>query len=406
VLIPAIAEPDLATDEPTTLDHLADVVEELEVFEREMASVSASMLGYPESQAFGYPAVLQRLLAYNLDNLGSPWSPEPLLYGVNSTRFERRVIDWFADLYQLPADQVWGCVTSSGSQGNLHGLYLAREAHPDGIVYYSGAAHYSIAKAARLLRIPTQVVPAQANGEYDYAALDAALAAHPDRPAIINVTLGTTVTGALDDLDHITAILTRHRIEQVYLHVDAALSGMILPFLDDAPVISFSRYPIDSVAVSGHKFLGAPFPCGILIARRHHAARIRADVAYIGALDETIDGSRNGQAPVYLWHALTTRGAGDGFRAEVATCRANAVYLQARLTAIGVPCSLNEHSITVVLPEPPERVVRTWSLARHHGHAHVITVPSATRTTLDAFVTDLHSALQQIDPPVTGRAQP
>jgi len=367
------------------------IVLELETFERRMAHAAETLLGYPESQDFAYPDVLLRLMRYNIDNLGSPWSPTPLLYGVNSTAMERRVIEWFGDLYHLPRTDLWGCVTSSGSQGNLHGLYLGRERHPDGLLYYSAAAHYSVAKAARLLRMPSHVVPTQANGEYDYAALDAALAANRHRPAVISLTLGTTVTGALDDLSRIVALLRSHRIERSYLHVDAALSGMVLPFIDGAPSLCFTQHPIDSVAVSGHKFLGAPYPCGVLVARREHAMAVRAEVDYIGALDETIDGSRNGQAPAYLLHALMTRGAQDGFRREVATCLGNARYLRARLTSIGVPSSINDHSLTVVFPAPSDELVRRYSLARSGGQAHVVTVPSATRDKLDAFVRDLQA---------------
>ena len=57
-----------------------------------------------------------------------------------------------------------------------------------------------------------------------------------------------------------------------------------MPFIKKAPRVSF-RKPIGSVSVSGHKFIGAPVPCGVVITRqkvcvlhlptRDHYAHIR-----------------------------------------------------------------------------------------------------------------------------------
>ena len=46
------------------------------------------------------------------------------------------------------------------------------------------------------------------SGEIDYDELRDALAANSARPAILNVNIGTTVRGAVDDLDRVLQILT------------------------------------------------------------------------------------------------------------------------------------------------------------------------------------------------------
>lgn len=45
------------------------------------------------------------------------------------------------------------------------------------------------------------------SGEIDYDELCSQLAANAARPAIINVNIGTTVKGAVDDLDRVLDIL-------------------------------------------------------------------------------------------------------------------------------------------------------------------------------------------------------
>eukprot|EP01050_Picozoa_sp_SAG11_P015654 SAG11_NODE_2054_length_3878_cov_1.867161_1_plen_72_part_00 len=50
---------------------------------------------------------------------------------------------------------------------------------------------------------------------------------------------------------------------------------MMMPFVDWAPEVSFKK-PIDSIAVSGHKMLGCPMPCGVALTRKTHVQKVRA----------------------------------------------------------------------------------------------------------------------------------
>ncbi|MBL8159550.1 histidine decarboxylase [Candidatus Saccharibacteria bacterium] len=364
---------------------MEEVQARLDAHKKLLKEKASKLLGYPESMHFDYKP-LYAFMDYNIDNLGDPFSD--LIYGVNSTGFEREVIEYFAKLYHIPMERAWGYVTSCGSEGNLYGLFLGRELYPDAILYYSADTHYSVAKAGRLLNMSKVAIESQSNGEINYEALERAILLHPLNPVVICANIGTTVTGAIDDVDKIVEILKRNNIKNFYIHCDAALSGMLLPFMDDAPQISFEK-PIGSVSISGHKFIGAPYPCGIVVARKEHVEHIQTQIEYIGALDDTIGGSRNGQAPIFLWYELQTRGANDGFRKEVKRSLMLADYLYSELKKMGYPCAKNPHGITVVFKEPSEQMIRKWSLARQNGRAHVITVPSASRSKIDAFLKDL-----------------
>lgn len=39
-----------------------------------------------------------------------------------------------------------------------------------------------------------------------------------------------------------------------------------IPFVKRAPMVTF-RKPIGSISVSGHKFVGSPVPCGVVMTR-------------------------------------------------------------------------------------------------------------------------------------------
>jgi histidine decarboxylase len=112
-------------------------------------------------------------------------------------------------------------------------------------------------------------IPTLPMGEINYDILADTISKNMDKPVILNVNIGTTVKGAVDNLDRILRMLKQLNVprERYYIHCDGALFALMMPFIDYAPEVSF-RKPIDSIAVSGHKMLGCPMP-----AASHSRAR-------------------------------------------------------------------------------------------------------------------------------------
>ncbi|XLS72939.1 hypothetical protein HN51_029804 [Arachis hypogaea] len=71
------------------------------------------------------------------------------------------------------------------------------------------------------------------SGEIDCADLKASLLHHKDRPAIINLNIGTTMTGVVDDIDLVIKTLEKSGFsrDRFYIHCNGALFGIMLPFL-------------------------------------------------------------------------------------------------------------------------------------------------------------------------------
>jgi histidine decarboxylase len=210
---------------------------------------------------------------------------------------------------------------------------------------------------------------------------------HRDTPAIIFLNIGTTMKGAVDDLRGIQAVFKELAVHQHYIHADAALSGMILPFVDEPQPWNFA-HGIDSISISGHKMIGCPMPCGVALAKKKYVERIARSVEYVGTLDTTLSGSRNAMAPLMLWYQLHTLGI-DGLRARVRACLEMAEYALERLRAIGWEAWRHENSVTVVLRRPSDAIARKWQLALQQEWAHVITMPHVTRERIDRLVEEL-----------------
>lgn len=291
-----------------------DETEILKAYDNLLKQRSSVHFGYPYNLMYNHEELYQ-FMKYSINNLGDPFITSN--YGVHSRQFECAVIDFFASLWRIDPGDYWGYVTTCGTEGNLHGILLARECHPDGILYSSKETHYSIFKAARYYRMDAKAIPTLPQGEIDYDILAAEIEKNIDRPVIINVNIGTTVKGAVDNLDRILRILNNLHIprERYHIHCDGALFAMMMPFVDFAPEVSF-RKPIDSIAVSGHKMLGCPMPCGVSIARKEHVKKVEQRIDYLNSVDTTIMGSRNGQTALYLWYSLRKKGL-SGIKRDV-----------------------------------------------------------------------------------------
>ncbi|MCY4576833.1 MAG: histidine decarboxylase [Candidatus Kaiserbacteria bacterium] len=365
------------------------VTKRLAAKKREMKRLVRSFLGYPSNAQFEYSALFD-FLRYPINNVGDPYDDSSYLLGTRE--FEQEVLAFFAQLYKIPESNFWGYVTNGGTEGNMHGLFLARELYPDSVLYFSADSHYSITKIARVLRMEAVVVPATSEGTMDLQQLAVLLRDRQGRTPIFSLNIGTTMKGGIDSIDAVLAVLHTHGVRDYYIHCDAALYGMLLPFLEGAPVVDFTK-PIDSVAISGHKFIGSPVPCGVSLTKKEYVERITRPIEYIETLDTTISGSRNAFSPMVLWYAIQKRGY-DGFKKEANTCIAHARYLHDRLVGIGYSACLNDFSNTVLFEKPPAAIRERWQLATQNDRSHVVVMQHVTKKVIDRFVRDLQKCVR------------
>jgi histidine decarboxylase len=210
-----------------------------------------------------------------------------------------------------------------------------------------------------------------------------------DRPVVLALTCGTTLKGAHDDIAAALAALDEAGYDRArrFVHIDGALNAMVLPFAMEAPAAiqpSF-RMPIDSLSTSGHKMVGTPMPCGVLIARKPHVERIAAAVSYLRSNDTTLMGSRNGHAVLAVWDRVMRHGVA-GFTRDVADCLSRTDRLVAALRQLDVPVLRNPFSLTVLFPKPSEAIVRKYQLACDKARAHAIVMPNVDDPLIDRFL--------------------
>ena len=358
---------------------------------------------------FGYPANQESALQdfyewyvstgmdrVNLNNAGDPMTDDPWI--MSTQAFEREVIEFFTPLYGFDADDVWGIVTHSGTDGNNHGIYfgandLFNRTGKQAVVYVSDEAHYSNMRICDLQNLEVKLIKSDAMGRMIPEELEAAL--DTTRPALMVYAMGSTFKGAIDDMEALNEVLAKHPGLAVYRHVDAALFGGYLPFTQYKKMVSSKDMHFESIAVSGHKFFGIDSPSGLfLCTRKVYDNQNNYNVTYLNSNMKMINCSRDAVQPLKFWWLIQKVGY-DKWSEQANGMMECTAYLQQELTKINWPCWRNEFSNTVFFKRPSPEICSKYHLALGYDEnfggelAHMVVMQHVTKAKIDGFIKEL-----------------
>jgi histidine decarboxylase len=157
--------------------------------------------------------------------------------------------------------------------------------------------------------------------------------------------------------------------------------------MDNAPLFDF-RLPVGSISVSGHKTVGSPIPCGVVIALKNNVDKLKRHVELLNVHDTTTSGSRNGHTVLFLWYAIKKLGF-HGLRTMVDQCVDVTEYTLRRLQELPWKAVVGEYSTTVIIKRPSHALVEKWQLAAEKDIAHILILPHITKKQVDELIEDL-----------------
>jgi sulfinoalanine decarboxylase/sulfinoalanine decarboxylase/aspartate 1-decarboxylase len=172
-----------------------------------------------------------------------------------------------------------GTFASGGSMTNLMSMIMARDAISETVkntgvrsemmVYTSADSHYSIPKNASFCGIGrNQVRYIKTNKKGQINVLDLARQVEEDiqqgfTPTLVNLTAGTTVLGAFDDVRAVQNICSKYNI---WLHLDGAYCGSVLFSRKYRHLIDGVEL-VDSFSFNAHKMIGTPLTCSLIVVK-------------------------------------------------------------------------------------------------------------------------------------------
>lgn len=234
---------------------------------------SPNFFAYFPANASG-PSILGDLVSSGLGVQGMIWATSPAC-----TELETIVLDWLADMLQLPGkfksnSQGGAVIQDTASSAALSAVLAARElstnyssndAGCDGnlVAYVSSQTHSSVEKAVKIAGI--------GKNNLRLIGVDNKLAMRVDlleasikkdlqdgkKPFFVCATIGSTSTNAIDPIVEIGRLCQKHGI---WLHIDAAMSGTAAICPEYRWLINGVEYA-DSFSFNPHKWMFTNFDC-------------------------------------------------------------------------------------------------------------------------------------------------
>ena len=323
-------------------------------------------------------------------NLGDPG----LFAG--SRRLEQEVVRKLADL--LNGENSVGFIVSGGTEANLLALLAARNSsnvsNPEVILPES--AHFSFDKICNILKLKPV-----------HAELDAAFRVKPksvercitENTVAIVGTAGTAELGAVDPICKLSEIALVH---DIYLHVDAAFGGLVIPFFEpaerDALEFDFRLEGVKSVTVDPHKMGMSTVPAGgILFRDQTFLEHIRTETPYLTeAAQYTFVGTRSAASVAATWAVFESLGR-EGFRKTVRRCMALTKLLSKGVEALGLKLVAQPTMNIMAFRSPNSKKTaetlrkRGWfvSYVSRLDCVRIVVMPHLRRKHVQAFLTDL-----------------
>jgi tyrosine decarboxylase/aspartate 1-decarboxylase len=260
---------------------------------------------------------------------------------------EELLVERLGTLMHLP--DAGGYATSGGTESNIQAFRIAKKQKPvkSPNVVVPASSHFSFMKACDILGLEARTVPLDSQFRMDAEALDGLV--DNNTVALVGV-VGTTEYGMVDPIARLSEVAEDR---DVFLHVDAAFGGMVVPFLDRPVPFDFRLPGVDSISVDPHKMGMSTIPAGCLLTRDPACfACLNVDTPYLTVKREcTLAGTRPG--------------------ASVACPRA-------------VTPDVNVATFSC------DRVPAGWRVSRtRNGHMRIVCMPHVTRDVIEQFLKDI-----------------
>ena len=330
------------------------------------------------------------------------------------------------------------------------------------VAFYSHETHYSIMKAMEAMAVRTfyevgmdkypqecplgtewpLAVSCEGGGDAGPGTIDIkALSTLVDffsskgHPIIVIFNYGTTFKGAYDDIkaagEALVPILKKNGMYErkhylndssdsdafitrkgFWFHVDGALGAAYAPFLQMAyengltdlkppPVFDFQLDFVSSIVTSGHKWIGAPWPCGIYISKTEFQLRPpeMAHISYFDSPDLTLTGGRNAHSVLVFWSYISMYSYEEQARKAVEALEI-AGYAEQKLKKLEVDIEQDlwvmhsPSSLAVCFKRPKEEILRKFCLSGHwlniggewRQYVHIYIMDGVTRSKVDELV--------------------
>ncbi len=329
-------------------------------------SVLSSMCTYPhEISAYAH----NKFLESNLGDSG-------LFPGTKE--MEDEVIRMIGAL--LGNENAFGYISTGGTESNIQAIRAIgnrkrREGLSEMNIIVPETAHFSFDKIADILGI--EVRKAALDEELKVAVNSVEELINDKTICVVGIA-GTTEFGQIDPLKEISEIAKE---KDIFLHVDAAFGGFVIPFLEEKYEFDFSLEGVSSISIDPHKMGMSTIPAGCMLFREElYLEELAVPTPYLTTKEQcSLIGTRSGASVAATFAVLKYLGR-EGLKGIVSECMRLTRMLVRGAKEIDIPPVIEPVMNVVTLSFPATEVGRVANALEGRGwRVSVTRVPKALR---------------------------
>jgi tyrosine decarboxylase/aspartate 1-decarboxylase len=305
---------------------------------------------------------------------------------------ESRYIKFISNLLHAPAEAK-GQIVSGGTEGNITAIWLAKQLTRKKEIIIPENAHFSFQKIALLMDMKLVTIPLN---ELFYMDITKVKGKINDNTAAILGVAGSTELGTIDPIPELDEICSDHNI---FLHIDAAFGGFVIPFLKElnfkVPDFDFRLKSVSTILLDSHKMGYSAIPLGVLIIKNENwIDKISVESHCIRSEKQSgILGTRSG-GPVAAAYAVASYLGIDGYKKVVKNCMNVTRYTENKITKIGLKL-MTKPTMNVIgvkirnLSEVVKKLSEYgWMVNKidHLSCIRIVIMPQITKRIIDKFI--------------------
>ncbi len=306
---------------------------------------------------------------------------------------ELEVMRMMGDLMNGPS--VHGYVTTGGTESNIQALRAMRNIcnvkKPNVIIPES--AHFSFDKIADMLEIEIRKAALDSEFKVDMDSMKSLVDEHTI--GLVGIA-GSTEFGQIDPIKEMSELAIK---KGIFLHVDAAFGGFVIPFLKNPPAFDFALEGVTSIGIDPHKMGLSTIPSGgLLFKDLKHLHHLQTHTPYLTVDTQySLTGTRSG-ATVAGTYAVMKHLGKDGYQGIIDQCMELTDMVVAGAREIGIEPLIEPVMNVVALDVPDADLVRKrlreefgWqvSITRTPRALRLVLMPHLTPENIELFLHDL-----------------
>jgi tyrosine decarboxylase / aspartate 1-decarboxylase len=358
------------------------IIKELEKYkELDFSYSKAEILGSMCTQP--HPIAKKAYMKFLDSNIGDP----ELFPG--SKKIEEKYISFILKLLNSPKNST--CIIGSGgTESNINAIWLAKNLSRKKEIIVPKSAHFSFEKIASLMDIKIKTITLDNNYTIDISILKKKI--NKNTAAVVGIA-GTTELGKIDPISEMSDIC---KDEHIFLHVDAAFGGFVVPFLKNPDYnFDFKLPGVCSITIDAHKMGCAAIPLGILALRdKKWLEQISVDTPYISSKKQAGILATRSAGPIAAAYAVSEHLGFKGYFKIVEKCMNNTKYAEEKIKNTGLDLvakpTLNVLAVKIKKPAVvvEELTKKGWKVNKmdRYSAIRLVFMPHVTRKAIDKFL--------------------